>query len=95
MTEQDNTRTDRELLDSVAPLTLEIPILLTLDEWTIVLASLETLAVTDNDRDTRDRIVDAAIDVRQQMFDSLHDVKDALLKTRKLHEYYITLVERP
>lgn len=95
MTEQDNTRTDRELLTSVDPLTLEIPILLTLDEWATVLASLEFLADTDNDLDIRARTTDAATDVRQQMFDKLYGVKDAFLKTRKLHQYHITLIERP
>lgn len=95
MTEQDSTPTSRELLDSVDPLTLEVPILLTVDEWTTVLACVDYMVLSSTDEGIQSKSLDATLDIQHQLFDKLRRMRDALLETGKMNQYHITLIERP
>lgn len=101
MTEQDNTPTSRELLDSVDPLTLEVPAILTLDDWTTVLAVMEHHALTASSEEggvdgwERTRTVTTSADLRVQLFSRLHEMKSALLETGVQHQYQILLDKKP
>ena len=92
-----DTPENRALLASIDPMTLEVPILLTIDQWAVVLASMEEVIehLTEGNNTEAVELADPVFKLtKERVFEGINHLKSALLETGKEHQYHILVIEK-